>query len=77
MKKKALIIFKAEWYWNKFIIQKFSKFYQAEYIYLDKIEKNYLDTIKEINNLIEKKKIEVVFFDVDYQKFINLFFIKK
>lgn len=77
MKKKALIIFKAQWDWNKFIINKFSKFYEIEYLYLDKIKKNYLDTISEINNLIEKKKIEVVFFDVDYQKFINLFFIRK
>ena len=77
MKKKALIIFKAEWYWNKFIIKKVSKFYQAEHIYLDKIKKNYLDTIKEINNLIREKGIEVVIFDVDYQKFMNLFFINK
>ena len=77
MKKKALIIFKAQWDWNKFIINKISKFYETEYLYLDKIKKNYLDTISEINNLVEEKKIETVFFDVDYQKFINLFFIDK
>jgi len=77
MKKKATIIFKAKWDWNKFIIQKISKFYDVEYIYLDRIKKNYLDTIKEINYFIEKNKIDTVFFDVDYQKFINFYFIKK
>ena len=77
MKKKALIIFKAQWDWNRFVINKISKFYSVKYIYLDRINKNYLDTIFEINNFIEKNNIEIVFFDVDYQKFINLFFIKK
>ena len=77
MKKKALIIFKAKWDWNKFIIQKISNFYDVEHIYLDRIKKNYLETIKEINFLIEKDNIDTVFFDVDYQKFINFYFIKK
>ena len=77
MKKKILILFKASWYWNKFLINKFSKFYDVEYLYLDKVQKNYLDSIVEINNFIERKKIQIVFFDVDYQKFINLFFIQK
>ena len=36
-----------------------------------------LKTIKEINFLIEKDNIDTVFFDVDYQKFINFYFIKK
>ena len=77
MKKKALIIFKAKWDWNKFIIQKISKFYDVEHIYLDRIKKNYLKTIDEINDFIEKGKIDIVIFDVDYQKFINHYFIKK
>ena len=77
MKKKILILFKASWHWNKFVINKFSKFYDVEYLYLDQIKKNYLDTISEINSFIENKKIEIIFFDVDYQKFINLFFIRK
>ncbi len=77
MKKKILILFKASWYWNKFLIDKFSKFYDVKYLYLDQIKKNYLDTISEVNSFIEENKIEIVFFDVDYQKFINLFFIKK
>ena len=42
-----------------------------------RIKKNYLNTIKEINYFIEKNKIDTVFFDVDYQKFINFYFIKK
>ena len=77
MKKKVLIIFKAKWDWNKFIIEKISKFYDVEHIYLDRIKKNYLKTIDEINHLIEKDKIDIVIFDVDYQKFINHYFIKK
>ena len=77
MKKKVLIIFKANWDWNKFIINKISKFYNVEHIYLDRIKKNYLKTIDEINYLIEKDKIDIVIFDVDYQKFINHYFIKK
>ena len=77
MKQKALIIFKTELYWNKFLINKFLKFYHVEYLYLSKLTKNYLETIKEINKFIDKNNIEIVFFDVDYQKFVNLFFIKK
>ena len=77
MKKKVLIIFKAKWDWNKFIIKKISKFYDVDHIYLDRIKKNYLKTIDEINHLIEKDKIDIVIFDVDYQKFINHYFIKK
>ena len=75
MKKKILILFKASWHWNKFFINKLSKFYEVEYLYLDQIKKNYLDSTLEINTFIEDKKIEIVFFDIDYQKLINLFFI--
>ena len=77
MKKKALIIFKAQWDWNRFVINKISKFYSVKYIYLDRINKNYLNTIVEINNLINSENIDTAFFDVDYQKFINLYFIDK
>ena len=77
MKKKALIIFKSKWDWNKFVISKISKFYEIEILYLDKIKKNYLNTISEVNEIITKNQIEVAFFDVDYQKFINFYFIKK
>ena len=31
MKKKILILFKYPWHWNKFLINKFSKFYEVEY----------------------------------------------
>ena len=77
MKQKILIIFKTELYWNKFIINKFKKFYHVECLYLSKFTKNYLNTISQINEFIDKNNIEIVFFDVDYQKFVNLFFIKK
>ena len=77
MKKKILIIFKAQWDWNKFIINKISKFYNVKYIYLNTINKNYSNTIGEINKIIKEEKIDTVFFDVDYQKFINFYFIEK
>ena len=77
MKKKVLIIFKAPWHWNDFVINKFKKSYEVKHIFLNIIKKNFLQTIDEINNLIDKNKIEIVIFDVDYQKFINHYFIKK
>ena len=77
MKKKILILFKAPYRWNIFVINKLNKFYDVDYLYLSKMNTNYIATINEINTFIEKKKIEIVFFDVDYQKFVHLFFIRK
>ncbi len=77
MKQKVLIIFKTELYWNRFLINKFLKFYDVECLYLSQFTKNYLNTISQINKFIDKNNIEIVFFDVDYQKFVNLFFINK
>ena len=77
MKKKALILFKAQWDWNKFIISKISNFYEVKFLYLDQIKKNYLNTISQLNNFIIDNKIDTVFFDVDYQKFVNYYFINK
>ena len=77
MKKKALILFKAQWDWNKFIISKISNFYEVKFLYLDQIKKNYLNTIAQVNNFIVDNKIDTVFFDVDYQKFVNYYFINK
>ena len=77
MKKKALILFKAQWDWNKFIISKISNFYEVKFLYLDQIKKNYLNTIAQVNNFIADNKIDTVFFDVDYQKFVNYYFINK
>ena len=74
MKKKILILFKYPWHWNKFLINKFSKFYEVEYLYVNNIKnKNFSEVIDEINNLIKEKSIEIIFFDVDYFKFINFF----
>ena len=78
MKKKILILFKYPWHWNKFLITKFSKFYEVEYLYINNIKnKNFSEVVDEINNLIKEKNIEIIFFDVDYFKFLNLYFIKK
>ena len=77
MKKKILIIFKAQWDWNKFIISKISNFYEVKLLYLDQVKKNYLNTISQLNNFIIDNKIDTVFFDVDYQKFVNYYFINK
>jgi len=78
MKKKVLILFKYPWHWNKFMINKISKFYDVEHLYVDKIkDKNFSEITEEINNFIKSKKIEIVFFDVDYFRFINFYFIEK
>jgi len=78
MKKKVLILFKYPWHWNKFIINKLSKFYEVEYLYVNHIHnKNFSETTDDINHFIKTKNIEIVFFDVDYFKFLNLYFIKK
>jgi len=78
MKKKVLILFKYPWHWNKFMINKISKFYDVEHLYVDNIkDKNFSEITEEINNFIKSKKIEIVFFDVDYFRFINFYFIEK
>ena len=78
MKKKVLMILKYPRGWNIAIIDKFSNYYDTEYLYIsDYKNKNFAEIIHEINNLIKLKDIKIVFFDVDYFKFINSFFIKK
>ncbi len=78
MRKKILILFKYPWHWNKFIINKFSKFYEVEYLYINNIKnKNFSEVVDEINSIIKEKNIEIIFFDVDYFKFINFYFINK
>ena len=78
MNKKVLMILKYPRGWNIAIIDKFSNYYDTEYLYIsDYKNKNFAEIIHEINNLIKLKDIKIVFFDVDYFKFINSFFIKK
>ena len=78
MKKKVLMIFKYPRGWNNAIIDKFSNYYDTEYLYISNYKnKNFSEIISEINNLIKLKDIKIVFFDVDYFKFINSFFIEK
>ena len=78
MKNKVLIIFKyLRDQWNTPIINKFSKYYDTQYLYISNYKnKNYTEIVEEINNLIKSKDIEIVVFDVDYFKFINFFFIE-
>ena len=78
MKKKVLIIFKYEHYWNSYIARKFSNYYDTEFLYISNFKnRNFTETVNDINNLIKSKNIEIVVFDVDYFRFINFFFIKK
>ena len=78
MKKKVLIVFKYPHYWNVRVIKKFSNYYDTEHLYISDLKnKNFKEIINEINNLVKSKNIEIVIFDVDYFKFINLFFIEK
>ena len=78
MKKKVLIIFKYAHQWNLNVIDKFSNYYDTEFLYISNFKnRNFTETVNDINNLIKSKNIEIVVFDVDYFKFINFFFIKK
>ena len=78
MKKKVLIIFKYAHQWNLNVIDKFSNYYDTEFLYISNFKnRNFTETVNDINNLIKSKNIEIVVFDVDYFRFINFFFIKK
>ena len=78
MKNKVLIIFKYPRAWNINVVNAFSKYYDTEYLYIsDYVNKNFVEIINEINNLIKSKNIEIIVFDVDYFKFINFFFIER
>ena len=78
MKNKVLIVFKYPHAWNKPVIKKFSNYYDTEFLYVSNLKnKNFTETVNEINGVIKLKNIEIVVFDVDYFKFINLFFIER
>ena len=78
MKKKVLIVFKYPHIWNSVGIDKFSYYYDTEFLYISDLKnKNFTEITNYINDLIIAKNIEIVVFDVDYFKFINLFFIEK
>ena len=78
MKKKVLIVFKYPHRWNNQVIKKFSNYYDTEKLYISDLKNiNFKEVINKINNLIKSKNIEIVVFDPDYFKFINLFFIQK
>ena len=79
MKKKVLIVFKyPRGNWNPAIINKFSTYYDTKHLYISNYkDKNYTETIQDINNIIKSENIEIVVFDVDYFKLINFFFIQE
>ena len=78
MKNKVLAIFKYHRAWNMDVVNSFSNFYDIEYLQIsDYKNKNFTEIINDINNVIKSKSVEIVIFDVDYFKFINLFFIEK
>ena len=78
MKKKVLIIFKYPHEWNADVTDKFSNYYDTEFLYISNFKNsNFTETVNDINNLIKSKNIEVVVFDAGYLKFINLFFIER
>ena len=78
MKNKVLIIFKYEHHWNSNITEKFSNYFDTEFLYINNFKnKNFTEIVNDINNLIKSKNIEIVVFDVDYFKFMNFFFIEQ
>ena len=78
MNKKVLIIFKYPHGWNKNVIRKFSNYYNTEFLYISDYQtETFREIVDKINNIISSKNVEIVVFDVDYFKFINLFFIEK
>ena len=58
MRKKCLLIFKWPIDAQKFLINKFSKFYDVEYLYISNFKnKSYSEIINEINKFIKSKNI--------------------
>jgi len=78
MKKKVLIIFKYTRPWNKDVIDKFSNYYDTDHLFISVYKNlNFKEIIKNINDLIKSKGIDITVFDLDYFKFVNSFFIDK
>jgi hypothetical protein len=78
MKKKVLIVFKYPHAWNENVINKFSNYYDIIHLYISEYKNlNFKEVIKNINNIIKSKNIDITVFDPDYFKFINLFFIEQ
>ena len=76
MRKKCLLLYKWPSYFTQFLVNKFSKFYDTEYLYISEIKnKNFSETVNVVNEFIKSKNIEIVFFDVDFIKFVNFSWI--
>ena len=76
IKKKILFIFKQPYHWNPDIIEKFYNYFEVKSINISEFDKeSFSEIVSKINYLIKTKNIEITVFDVDYFKFLNLFFI--
>ena len=61
MKKKVLIIFKYAHQWNLNVIDKFSNYYDTEFLYISNFKnRNFTETVNDINNLIKSKNIYTI-----------------
>ena len=76
--QNVLFIFKDNpWYINH-IKFKFSKYYNLKFFFISsEISNSRNEIIKIINKLINKNKIDKVFFDIDYTSFIEVNFVSK
>ena len=76
--EKILFIFKDKPWYLQHIKVKFKNNYNCKFFFLDQSSQHTRNTIIEkINIHIQKKKISKVFFDIDYNSFIDKNFISK
>ena len=61
MRKKCLLLYKWPSYFTQFLVNKFSKFYDTEYLYINEIKnKNFSETTNAVNEFIKSKNELVV-----------------
>ena len=76
--QNVLFIFKDLPWYHSCILNKFScSYYFNEYIINNNLNKTSQEISEEINSLIKKKKIEIIFFDFDYTSIMDKFFVNK
>ena len=76
--EKILFIFKDQPWYIKHINIKFSKKYKSKNFYLSKnVNISRKQIVSKINNIIKNYEIKKVFFDVDYNSYIDSNFISK
>ena len=76
--QNVLFIFKDKPWYIEHIKFKFSKYYNLKFFFISReISNTRNEIIININKLINKNKIEKVFFDIDYTSFIEANFVSK